>query len=390
MTPDDLDDVLRRSLGAGGAVPPSSAGGDLDALVARGHLRRRRRQTGLAGAAAAVVLVGGLTLAARRDPSGPVAVDRTTSTIAPTAPTVAPETSTTTASAGRAPIEMVAQTGTTLAVVRGTDQRAAVETVDACAGVEETPCDVPVVAVAADDLWFLRRTASRRDVVHHHDGVSEVVFGGAFDFSVGPLDPGSGGRLLYVLRADGTLVQVDLSLLNAAVIAVLPQVAAGVREVVATTDGRLAWVTDAGVGVRSTDGTTHVIPFDAPPSQLSFAPAGPLLLVRTADGRRAVVDTATDAVATTFDATAACWGATDAIVYAYDGAADRAGRLSAVRPLAGGTVRFDDEFATDRIACTPTGAVAYVDAAGVLVRTVPGTGQATYIAGSFDRVRSVH
>ena len=395
MNPDELDDVLRGALGGRDAGAGAPAG--FDDIVTRGRARRRRRQTALAGTAAALVLVGGLTFAARRP--GPIAapppVERATTTLAvdPVA-TVAPTTTgvatTTTgptiAAVGATPaIEAVVQeAGGLLDLVRGQGAAGGLEPVDPCAGVDETPCDVPVVAVSTD-LWFLRRTPSRRQIVHHHDGVNDVVFeGDVVDFAIGPTDASGAGPAVDVVASDGVLSRWYAD--RAAAV----ELARGVREVVVAPDGRMAWVTAAGIVVPAFDGTTRTIPFDAPPGQLSFAPTGPLLLVRTADGRRAVVDTSRPDLVVPFDATAACWGLTDATIYAYDGAADRDGHLSAVDPRSGAALRLDAAaFATAQIACTPSGAVALVQPDGVFVATVPGSNVFSYVGGRYERVRSV-
>ncbi len=395
MNPDELDDVLRGALGHGDAGVGGPA--RFDEIAVRGRARRRRRQTALAGTAAAVVLVGGLTFATRRPgPTAGLPSATTTTTAAGPTTTVVPTatgvTATTTTGPTTGPpvgppptIEAVVQeAGGLLDLVRGQGASAGVEPVDPCAGVDETPCDVPVVTVDTD-LWFLRRTPSRREIVHHHDGVNDVVFAGdAIDFAIGPTDALGSGPGVYVVASDGVL-----SRRYAAGDAVV-EVARGVREVVVAPDGRLAWVTAAGIVVPAFDGTTRTIPFAEPPSQLSFAPSGPRLLARTADGRRTVVDTTRTDGLVAFDATAACWGLTDTTIYAYDGADDRDGHVSAVNPRTGAGLRVDDApFSTGQIACTPSGAVAYVQPDGVFVSTVPGSNVFSYVGGRYERVRSV-
>ena len=284
---------------------------------------------------------------------------------------------------------------------------AAVATVDPCADVPERPCDAPVLS-SGTDLWFLRRTATRREIVRQPlGGARSVELGGAIadapdaqvvDFAVGSA-LSDGRRVLYVIQsADpstgrGRLIRTTVGpgpTVRAA------GLAADVYEVAATSDGRVAWVSAAGLSVMMPgrqDVTT--IPLDERPSQLSFGPNGSsFVLARTGDDRRVVIDIASTAAAPmAFGATAACWTATGSIV-AYAGSRAAPAPLLRVDPRTGAVAPLTTAaFATEQIACAATGTVALVDhvdgaPTGVLV-LVHGDGSVGRVAGAFDRVRSL-
>ena len=418
MNPDHLDDLVTRSLRDAASMPGSPDA--LASIVRRGCARRRRRTAIAASGAVVVVVAAGLAVvvAGRNQGTQRVTVaDDRTSTVAsnaltatvPTtgasvttqftaAPTVS---STTSPGAVRGPDFVVVDHGL-LDVYRG---GASIARVNPC-GVEQgaAQCTTPVIATAGTGLVYLRRTAGGTTIVQNAlDGSAETTVAGATDAA--DLAVGSNGYL-YVLdgQAAATPGQLHVVIASGAALRANLRVALNAYEVVATEDGRLAWVTDEGITVRP-DGTDRVIGLGrftgaGRPSQLSFGPPESSLLLARAPGdpgTRLVVDTARD---NSLDdarvvpaATAACWTPNGTIA-AYDGSVTSPGSLRRVDASTGASAQITDQtFATDQIACAADGTIALVDhaggaATGDLVLVHPD-GSVERLGSDYERVRSI-
>ena len=412
MNPDDLDDLVTRSL-RGAASSPGSTDA-LGSIVRRGRARRRRRAAVAASGIAAAVVAAGLAVVAGGRDRGTERVTLggerpstvASTAVASTAPatfgpvtTTVPVVSTTGPTAARGP-DFVAARGGLLDVFR---DGAVIAQINSC-GAEQpaSSCTVPVIAISGTGSVYLRRTPSGTMIVRDAlDGTPETIVQGesaAVDLAVG-----ANGDL-YVLNGSETSSAGMLHTIYASGIEPAGIVAEGAREVVATDDGRLAWVTAYGLSVRQADGTHRLIGLGGftgagRPSQLSFGPPGSsLLLVRAPGdvGTRLVVDTARDTNlddARTFAATAACW-TPDGTIAAYDGSVASPGSLRRVDAATGASAPITDQtFATDQIACAADGTIALVDhaggaATGDLVLVHPD-GSVTLLGGGYERVRSI-
>ena len=414
MNPDDLDDLVTRSL-CGAAASPGSTDA-LGSIVRRGRARRRRRTAIAASGAAVVVFVaaGLAVLAGRGTETQRVTVGERPSTVEPTT------AATTRASVATTPAPLVSSVVTTIgsAAARGPDfvvvdhglldvyrGGASIAHVNPC-GAEQgaAQCTTPVIATAGTGLVYLRRTAGGTTIVQNAlDGSAETTVAGAADAA--DLAVGSNGYL-YVLDGQAAATPGQLRVVIASGAALRPnlRVALNAYEVVATEDGRLAWVTDDGITVRRPDGTDRVIGLGrftgaGDPSQLSFGPSGSsLLLVRAPGdaGTRLVVDTARDNGlddARVVPATAACW-TPDGTIAAFDGSVTTPGSLRRVDAATGSSAPITDQtFATAQIACAADGTIALVDHSGgaatgdlVLVRA---DGSVSRLGGGYERVRSI-
>ena len=410
MNPDDLDDLVTRSL-RGAAASPGSADA-LGSIVRRGRARLRRRTAVAASGAAVVVVAAGLAVvvAGRNQGTQRVTVaDDRTSSIAPTAvsstvttkgapvTTLVPVATTIGSSATRGP-DFVAVENGLLDIYR---DGAVIARVDPCAPVQPArQCTVPVMATAGSGLVYLRRTPGGTTIVRNAlDGTAETTVAGATDPA--DLAVGKDGDLYIVDRPTasnpGQLREVFAS-------GIEPAGIGSAYEVVATDDGRLAWVTVDSITIGLPDGTRRMIGLGrftgaGRPSQLSFGPPGSsLLLVRAPGdaGTRLVVDTVHDNSlddARVVPATAACW-LPDGTIAAYSGAVGAPAAVRRVDVATGASAPLSDQsFVTEQIACAADGTIAVVDHAGgaatgdlVLVHT---DGSVTRLGGGYERVRSI-
>jgi len=418
VNPDELDELLSRSLRP--SVAPSVGASATDALgeiVRRGRTRRRRRYAATAALGAVGLVAAGATFISQRGP------DRQRVVVAAPSPSDAPSSN-----APAISITVATSIAASTSAVPGPAASAApsfiavrdatfelwtpagkVRSFVPCAATDNG-CNVPVITVVGDNVWY---------VVAHGDGSSAVERVGAADDAAAQIvyEPTGGARVrdvtvvsvddVYVIESAGGATRGRLIRLHGGARDVI---AADVAEVVATVGGRLAYVTPDGVVVRETlDSATRAVPLGsmasggALVSQLSWAPTSDALIFRAAGGSgtdRYLLDVAgatTLDAARPLDAAAACWISDSQLAALQPAAADNAtafaGTIVAIDRVTVERSPFGSaQHRTTQIACGPDGTVALVllgtGATGDLVR-LRADGSVDRLGSGYSRVRSI-